>query len=286
TKDQVAPGKTGFIRASYNPKDRPGYFDKTLAVTTDLDGNPIILRIKGNVVNTKVENKDIPYDLVVENGHLLFRNSSFNVGKVFVNKDPVSADFPTYNRGKDTLKIGGIVAPSYIKVSVPKKIAPFAKATIKITYDARSKNQYGYLSDNIVLKTNDESQPEKSFSVYATAEEAFATLTQEEQASAPALKLDSYSVDLGSVRPGLTAERSLTYRNVGKKPLIIRHMQSNCACLIIQPSAKTLQAGQVATLQFTFNPDGRSGLQNKAITIYTTDPVNPVQRLLIRAIIE
>ncbi|MFM7486152.1 MAG: DUF1573 domain-containing protein [Cytophagales bacterium] len=286
TKEQVAPGKTGFIRASYNPKDRPGYFDKTIAVTTDLDGNPIVLRIKGNVVNDKSENKDIPYDLVVENGHLLFRNSSFNVGKVYVNREPVAAEFPTHNRGKDTIKILGIIAPPHIKVNLPKKIAPNAKAAIKITYDVRGKNQFGYLSDNIVLKTNDESQPEKSFSVYATAEEAFGSLTPEEQAIAPALKLESYSADLGTVRSGALTERNVSYRNTGKKPLTIRHMQSNCTCLTIQPSSKTLQLGQIANLQFTFNPDGRSGLQNKAITIYSTDPINPVQRLLVRLIIE
>lgn len=285
TKEQVPTGKTGFIRASYNPKDRPGYFDKTLAVTTDLDGNPIVLRIKGNVVNAKSENKDVPYDLVVENGHLLFRNSSFNVGKVYVNREPVVAEFPTYNRGKDTIKILGIIAPPHIKVSLPKKIAPNAKATIKITYDGRGRNQFGYLSDNIVLKTNDESQPEKSFSVYATAEEAFAALTPEEQAIAPALKLDSYSVDLGTVRSGVQAERSVSYRNTGKKPLTIRHMQSNCTCLTVKPGAKTLLPGESAELQFNFNPDGRGGLQNKAITIYTTDPINPVQRLTVHAII-
>lgn len=286
TKSQVLPGSTGFIRASYNPKDRPGYFDKTLAVTTDLDVNPIILRIKGNVVNTQSESKDVPYDLVVENGQLLLRNSSFNVGKVYVNKDPLSTEFPVFNRGKDTLSILGIVTPPHIKVTVAKKIAPSAKASIRITYDGRMRNQFGYLSDNILLKTSDESQPEKSFSVYATAEEAFAPLSPLEQATAPAFKLDTYSVDFGTVRSGAPEERSVTYRNAGKKPLVIRHIQSNCTCLTIQPGANMLKPGQLATLQLTFNPEGRVGLQNKAITIYTTDPIIPVQRLLVRALID
>ena len=49
TREAIAPGKTGFIQASYNPKGRPGYFNKSLTVTTDIDTNPVILQIKGQV---------------------------------------------------------------------------------------------------------------------------------------------------------------------------------------------------------------------------------------------
>jgi hypothetical protein len=49
TREPIAPGQTGFIQASYNPKGRPGYFNKSLTVTTDVDSNPIILQIKGQV---------------------------------------------------------------------------------------------------------------------------------------------------------------------------------------------------------------------------------------------
>ncbi len=49
SKDPIAPGKSGFIQASFNPVGRPGYFNKSLTVTTDFDSNPIILQIKGQV---------------------------------------------------------------------------------------------------------------------------------------------------------------------------------------------------------------------------------------------
>ena len=32
TKEPIAPGKTGFIQASFNPKGRPGYFNKSLTI--------------------------------------------------------------------------------------------------------------------------------------------------------------------------------------------------------------------------------------------------------------
>jgi hypothetical protein len=91
---------------------------------------------------------------------------------------------------------------------------------------------------------------------------------------------------MGTIKPGIVANLTISYRNSGKKPLIIRHMQSNCTCLTIKPEAKNLQPGEVAQLQISFDPTGREGLQNKAITIYSTDPVNPVQRLMIKLVIE
>lgn len=48
TKEPVAPGKKGFVRATYDPKSRPGKFSKTITVTTNID-KPVILTIKGNV---------------------------------------------------------------------------------------------------------------------------------------------------------------------------------------------------------------------------------------------
>ena len=284
TKELIESGKIGFIKVSFNPKDRPGYFSKTLTVTTDLDGNPIVLSIKGNVVDKKSTNT--PYDLVVENGHLLFRNSSFNIGKAFINKEPTIAEFPMFNNGRDTIHFTETVAPKHIKVSIPKSLAPGASTKIKITFDAAGRNQYGFISDNIVLKTSDESRPDKSFSVYATVEEYFSMLTPEEQTNAPALKLDSYELDLGTLKKGITTDQTIRLRNPGKKELTIRFVQSNCSCVVAKASSLVLKPDGTAKMQISFIPDGREGLQNKAVTIYSTDPINPVQRLMIKAVIE
>lgn len=52
TKEPVAPGKTGFIRAQYNPQGRPGIFNKTLTVTSNTTPATSLITIKGNVIPT------------------------------------------------------------------------------------------------------------------------------------------------------------------------------------------------------------------------------------------
>ncbi|HBX51667.1 MAG: hypothetical protein A2W98_05760 [Bacteroidetes bacterium GWF2_33_38] len=48
TKEPIAPGKKGYVKATYDPKSRPGKFSKTITVTTNVD-KPVVLTIKGNV---------------------------------------------------------------------------------------------------------------------------------------------------------------------------------------------------------------------------------------------
>lgn len=277
TKEPIAVGGTGFIKASFDPKGRPGYFDKTLSVTTDWDGQAVVLRIKGNVVNPETANAPSLFAVAV--GSLRFKSNSFNIGKVFINRDTEPVSFPFRNAGKDTIHFKGYVAPGYIKVSTPKFIGPNETGSIKIAFDAKAKNQYGFTSENIQLKTDDSEFAEKSFSVYATTEEYFPKLSEKELAEAPVLSLQANVVNFGVVRAGAVLSREIKVTNTGKKELIIRHAQGNCSCLTIVPGARVLKPGQETTMKISLDTQGRTGPQNKSVTIYSTDPQNPVQRI-------
>ena len=50
TKEPIAPGKQGQVKAIYDATGRPGPFDKSIAVETTGDPTSFSLRIKGNVV--------------------------------------------------------------------------------------------------------------------------------------------------------------------------------------------------------------------------------------------
>jgi len=283
TKEPVAPGKTGFIKASYDPKGRPGYFNKTLTVTTDLSGNPVTLQIKGNVVDHLTSKEE---SLSAVNGNLKLKNNSFNLGKVYVNKETAASEFAVVNDGKEKIDFLEVVSPAYVHVTNPKSLQPGERGVIKIKYDSKAKKQYGFQSDNIELTTTDLSNPVKSFSVYATIEEFFPPLSAEEQAKAPVLIMDQYEVNFQRIKAGSDIDRTLSFRNRGKKNLEVRYIQTNCSCVVANSDKQVLKPGETAALSIKFITQGRSGSQNKAITIYTNDPRNPVQRITITGYIE
>lgn len=53
TKEPVAPGKTGYVKATYNPIGRPGAFNKSITVFTNTPEKNVRLTIKGIVQPVK-----------------------------------------------------------------------------------------------------------------------------------------------------------------------------------------------------------------------------------------
>jgi hypothetical protein len=286
SKDAVAPGKNGFIQASYNPQGRPGYFNKSLTVTTDLEANPIILQIKGTVSTNDHEPTETEF--TVANGSLKFKVSSFNMGKVFLKDESSIREFPVLNSGTKPITFAAkVVGPKHITVEiVPLVLAPGAKGVVKVSYNGKIKNQYGFQSDNIELNTNDEVNPVKSFSVYATVEDYFVQQSAEDLQKAPLLKLNATAIDFGRVNPGNKIIREVQFTNAGKKNLDIRALQGNCTCVSATADKKSLKPGESSVIKVAFDPQDRSGTQQKAVTVYSNDPRNPVQRFTFTAYVE
>lgn len=284
TKQPVAPGKTGFIKASFDPKGRPGYFNKTLSVTTNLGGNAILLEIKGEVVLAKQEVSAASYP--VKKGSLKLKAGSFNVGKVFINKETPVREFDVYNDGTTPIHFSKSVGPTHIKVQAPEVLKPNEHGVVRIIYDGRIKNQYGFVTDNVELLTDDESLPVKSFPVYATIEEFFPARSGATLAKAPILSMEVTTINIERVKLGSSTERQVKLKNAGKEDLNIRALQGNCSCVNSTVDSQKLKPGDETTLHITFMGQGRGGTQQKALTVYSTDPQNPIQRIAITAFVE
>lgn len=282
TKEPVMPGKTGLIKASYNPAGRPGYFNKTLTVLTDWDANPVLLQIKGQVVSDKY-NASISFPVAM--GVLRLKSKAFTMGKVYINQPPVAREFPIMNGGSTPLTISSVEKPSYMVVEVPAVLEPQQKGVVRITYNGKEKNQYGYISDNITLITNDPAESIKSISVFTSLEEYFPPMSADEILQVPVLKIHEPEVDLGRFRSSAQMERVIWLRNTGKRDLVIRSLQGNCPCVTASMEAMVIKGGDSAAVRLVFKPQNRTGTQQKALTIYSNDPRNPVQRIGVQAFV-
>lgn len=280
TREPVAPGQQGFIKAAYDPKGRPGFFNKSLTVVTDLGAEPITLYIKGRVSRLGQPSAS---EFPIAKGNLRFQTRSFNMGKVFLRDINVVREFPVFNAGKTPITFTGKFAhASYIRLDVqPRTINPGETATIRLSYNGAQKNQYGFQSDNVEMETDDAEEPVKSFSVYATLEDYFPEMSAEELSKAPQLTLDAYTLDFGNIKGEIVKVLQLT--NTGRQKLEVRAIQPNCTCVTATVSKNALKPGESADVTIRFNPADRSGSQNKAVTFYSNDPKNPVQRLTFTA---
>lgn len=285
TREPVMPGEKGFIKVAYNPRNRPGAFHKTLTVSTDSKQSTIVLRIQGKV---EPKPRTIEDDYPTVMGGIRVKYRAFNMGRVYNNK-PATKEFEVYNQSDKPISFRPKVeGPPYVMVSfLPQKIEPLQKGKVVITYDGEKRNDLGFMSDNIVFYTDEEGDAaRKIFSVYADINEYFGPMSPESAATAPKLVITQKVHNFGAIDQGTTAEAIFMLKNDGKAPLNIRKMHASCDCTIASLAKEDLAPGEEVEMKVAFNTTGRRGNQQKSITIYSNDPVTPVQRVTVKAAVQ
>ena len=286
TKESVGSGQSGMVQAQYNPKGRPGSFNKSLTVTLDSSPEPVRLYIKGYV---EPKEKTLEADLPTAMGGLRLKYRSFNFGKVKATDEPVVKEFEVYNdTEQDIAFLDSLLGPGHIQFEFdPAKLAPKERGVIRVTYHAKMLNDLGFMNHNLAFYTNEPGEDRrKSVSVYATIEEYFPPMTEAELAAAPKLEIKEVLHDFGRLKKGEVVSNSFELTNTGQNPLEIRTHKTNCSCVRAEISEKTIAQGETAMVKVTFNTEGRRGNQQKSVTIYSNDPRGSAQRVTIKAYVE
>ena len=184
--------------------------------------------------------------------------------------------------------LDSLSAPSYIKMAVnPKTLKPLEKGEIAISYDAKSRNDLGFVNDNVTLFTDEKGDDAlKAFSVYANIMEYFPPLTEEEKSKVPKPVLSLQSHDFGRLKSGQKPILSVTLSNEGKEVLMIRKIQPNCSCIIVDTEREEVLPGKSVELRMTYDTSQSRGNQRKAVTLYTNSPITPISRITISAYVE
>jgi len=271
TKAPVAPGKKGTIKVTFDPKNRPGPFDKTITINYNLDAKVAVLRVKGNVEERTKKVEDL-YPRVIGDLRL---QSSYKAFIAISSEIIVTDSLPIINNGSQPITISfGFVPAHLIVKSVPETLKPNQKGKLVITYDAPKKNDWGFITDNLEILVNGVKLPNNLLTVSANITEDFSKFTPQELANAPAVAFDELVFDFASITEGTPVEHEFKFTNKGKTDLIIRKVKASCGCTTVDPAIKVIKPGQSSSLKASFRTDNYSGRQTKTITVITNDPKN------------
>ncbi len=284
-KQPIPAGGKGKITAIYDPKDRPGQFNKTLSVYTNSKPEVVVLVIKGEVIpreKTIEELFTFPVGAVrFESNHLAFTNVKKTEKKIRV--------MQLINTSDEPVKIGFENLPAHLSIKAnPETLKPGQKGIVEGTYDATKNSGWGNVSDMVKIKLNDVVQENVYYYVSANLVEDFSSMTKEDMERAPVFKLASSTIDLGKI-PGSTAnEVEFKFTNEGKSDLLIRHVRSTCGCTAVQqgPQGVGIKPGESSSIKATFNSGSYNGKVTKAIYVYTNDPKNSEVILMLNAEVE
>jgi hypothetical protein len=285
SKQPIPAGGTGKVTAIYDPKDRPGAFNKTLSVYSNSKPEVVVLVIKGEVIareKTVEELFTFPVGAIrFESNHLAFTNVKKTEKKIRV--------MPLINTSDTPVKVefSGLPAHLLIKAN-PETLKPGQKGVVEGTYDATKNAGWGNVNDMVKIVLNGVVQENIYYYVSANLVEDFSSLSKEDLENAPIFKVASTTVDLGKIKGNTQNEVEFKFTNEGKNDLVLRYVRASCGCTAVQQGSQGvgIKAGQSSSIKATFNSGSYKGKVTKAIYVYTNDPKNSEVVLMLNAEVE
>ncbi|GAF05195.1 DUF1573 domain-containing protein [Saccharicrinis fermentans] len=279
SRKPIAPGGKGFVKATFDPRNRPGNFNKTITVTANTANPNTVLRITGNVTPRPKTLEDI-YPREV--GPLRFKTTHISFTRIQP-KEKKSETIEFVNTSDQTITLDFDRVPKHISLVAKHQdnssgsnintFKPGEKGNITATYNAAIKNDWGFVYDQVFLKINGETNYKNRISVNANIQEDFSSWSQEQKAKAAKISVDNKIFDFGEIKQGEKAKHTYYITNTGKSDLLIRKVKASCGCTAIKPAKTTIAPGEKTAITAEFNSAGKSGRQNKSITVITNDPL-------------
>ena len=285
TRDTLQVGESGTLRVAFDPTSSAGFFSKLIVVKGNLGGIQDSLYLEGISIPYPT---DLRRAYPVEKGNLGFRLRKVNMGDVFDNEPKIKyVEF--FNNGERLLDKVALRAdtPPHIQISqVQQFVRSQERGLLMISYDGKLKNDLGFFEDIVPVSWEGVSGYEFNMEVIADLFEYFAPIQKTDLDQVPQLFIAQKEVDLKDISAKTVVRRSVTLTNQGKQTLQIRKVQGNCECLVLEAPKDSLEAGESMELSISFDPIGRKGIDQRNIYVFTNDPVNPVQLILLKSRIE
>ena len=96
--------------------------------------------------------------------------------------------------------------------------------------------------------------------------------------SGPKIEFVTEKIAFGDVKVGPKVEGEFEFKNVGKDKLIIQNIQPSCGCTgVIIDEKKEFLTGETGKIKFTFNTEGRMGINEKTISVVSNDATTPTK---------
>ena len=289
-KAPIAPGKTGEVKITYNPKGRPGPFYKTISIFSNGKKGSYNLAIKGNVTPKPAQPVfNYPYaigDLKLHTKNILF--SSIREEETEGEKISVK------NEGETALTIQLGKTPDYLTVQVnPETLRPNEVGEITILMDAKAVRRKGRASARLPIRIQSAEEKEMTGEIQISANiiDNFSKLSASDKAKAPIAELSGTLLEFGklpdkrSIVPliGGKVSGTFTITNAGKTPLEIYSVTCDDERVTLSKGKRTLKPDVTETFKVTLRPKEIKTKLETLINIVCNDPNGPIRLIKVTA---
>lgn len=101
----------------------------------------------------------------------------------------------------------------------------------------------------------------------------------------PKIQFDEQKHDFGILLQGEKVSYTFTFKNIGRKDLIIKDATASCGCTIPRFPKEPIKSGDTGEIEVVFNSSNRSGRQIKTVTVWSNSQPNKTQLEIISEIV-
>ena len=277
----VEPGDTGHIEVVYNPTGRPGRFEKKVYVDMNTRPKRTTLIVKGVVIGSS---NTLRSRFPVEAGPVKLKTSVVPFGELKKGKTK-AAFLDIYNTTADTLHPYFNNLPPYITATLADgAVAPGDYSAFSLSFDSSKTDLFGIVTDSLSF-VPDKAYPQDAVTISTVAmiAEDFSTLTPGQRKNAPVISVVPDQIDCGTIYKGSgLIHKTLTVKNLGKDPLILRRVYSADRGVEIEFPSDKIKKGKSAEIKITIDPQQfPSNIMDARLSIISNAPDNPVMPLRI-----
>ncbi len=100
-------------------------------------------------------------------------------------------------------------------------------------------------------------------------------------ASGPTISFLENNHDFGMIKSGEKVSHDFEFVNNGTEPLVIKDVKTTCGCTVSNFPKEPIMPGEKNVISASFNSKGKSGKQNKVITVITNTEAGTAKVALV-----
>lgn len=267
-KEPIAPSKAGYIDVSFDPRDRPGAFTKSIVVTSNATLQPVTLYISG-YVSPRPEPLSVSYPYTMYD--LRIKNNTINFGTV-ESGSTVVYEVEVVNPTAANILIEPCAEPEIPFVSLtpkPSVLKPGEKGIVKCVFNTALCNKRDYLEFKVPILVN---TYRYLYNIKITIVDG---LTSKNKNNPSELTLKgSNTIDIGTIAEGQKGVAYIRYENTGVSPLVVCAVRNASSDVSVVVDNTPLEPGASGEIIATINTEGLKGKITRYLTIVTNSVTN------------
>lgn len=284
SRKPVLPGDTTRIAVTFDPMNRPGAFAKELAVYSSERKKIATLTIRGSVVPRE---KSIEERYPIDAGGGLRLDGTLCAFTYIYQGGRKQMAIGYVNTSDRTLRLE--LRPEHasglLDIDYPRQIGPGEQGEIDFAYAIPpGKPRYGTLRDAFTVHVDGH----RSETVLVAHGIGVDDPASADKAAAPQAQTDPAIVKFGPVKHSAPIQRrTFVLANTGGSNLVVRAVENGGHVAVTLKPGCTIPPGSRRTVELLLDPSTQDyGILTDHLLLVTDDPVRPMRRVRVTAIIE